>query len=113
MFGKMCPKGLTPPTAKATNIVYASKPENIQVFEGSSWRQIEDGNYSSISKVEVQVWLTLYNILSKSICTEKYEINDYRKARALVRFDKEIFRLAMRLFQSGIPNLIKQTEKGL
>jgi len=52
---------------------------NDQVFEGSAWRQIEDGNYSSISKVEVQVWLTLYNILSKSICTEKYEINDYRK----------------------------------
>ena len=98
MFGKMCPKGLTPPTAKATNIVYASKPENIQVFEGSSWRQIEDGNYSSISKVEVQVWLTLYNILSKSICTEKYEINDYRKARALVRFDKEkcFFYLSLR-----------------
>ena len=46
-----------------------------QVFEGSSWIQ----NTSSIPKIEIQIWLTIYNVLSRKICTEKYQINSYRK----------------------------------
>ena len=34
---------------------------------------------AALSKIEIQVWLALYNILSKKICTEKYEINNYRR----------------------------------
>ena len=34
---------------------------------------------AALSKIEIQVWLALYNILSKKIFTEKYEINSYRR----------------------------------
>ena len=30
-------------------------------------------------KIEAQVWIALYDLLSKKVCTEKYEINNYRK----------------------------------
>ena len=36
----------------------------------------EDGG---IPKIEAQVWLAIYSLLSKKVCTDKYEINSYRK----------------------------------
>ena len=37
---------------------------------------VEDGG---IPKIEAQVWIALYDLLSKKVCTDKYEINSYRK----------------------------------
>ena len=37
----------------------------------------EDGG---MVKIEAQVWLALYNLLSKKVFTSKYEINGYRKS---------------------------------
>ena len=36
----------------------------------------EDGG---IPKIEAQVWLAIYSLLSKKVFTDKYEINTYRK----------------------------------
>ena len=36
----------------------------------------EDGG---LPKIEAQIWIAIYNLLSKKVCTDKYEINSYRK----------------------------------
>jgi hypothetical protein len=38
---------------------------------------------SAVHKLEGQVWLAIYNLLSKHQSAHKYEINDYRKGMLL------------------------------
>lgn len=58
-----------------------SKPwlrrESQQVFEGSDWAA-EDVN-GRMAKLEAQLWMALYNLLSKKSCADKYELNHYRQ----------------------------------
>ena len=48
-----------------------------RVFEGSEWVS-EDETNISMPKIEGQVWIALYNLLSKKQCTDKYELHHYR-----------------------------------
>ena len=47
-----------------------------QIFEGSEWIQ-ED--LDEMPKLEAQTWIALYNVLSKKICSDKYELHHYRQ----------------------------------
>ena len=54
-----------------------SGENNTRVFEGSDW-VLEDETASALPKIEGQVWIALYNLLSKKQCTDKYELHHYR-----------------------------------
>ena len=43
---------------------------------------------NGLPKIEAQVWIALYNLLSKKVCTDKYEINSYRKSVIIKMADK-------------------------
>ena len=52
--------------------------ENIsRVFEGSDWI-LEEETTNAMPKIEAQVWIALYNLLSKKQCMDKYELHHYR-----------------------------------
>ena len=57
-----------------------SKPwfrrDKSDVFQGSEWVP-ED--VDEMPKLEAQTWIALYNILSKKICSDKYELHHYRQ----------------------------------
>ena len=57
-----------------------SKPwlrrDSEEVFQGSDWVS-EDVN--EMPKLEAQVWIALYNLLSKKSCADKYELHHYRQ----------------------------------
>ena len=49
-----------------------------RIFEGSEWTLEEEDMARVIPKIEGQVWIALYNLLSKKQCTDKYELHHYR-----------------------------------
>ena len=49
-----------------------------RIFEGSEWTLEEEDTARVIPKIEGQVWIALYNLLSKKQCTDKYELHHYR-----------------------------------
>ena len=54
-----------------------------EVFENSKWVLLDKSDYSKLSKVEAQVWITIYNLFMDNECRKKYEINDFRKNNLL------------------------------
>lgn len=52
-----------------------------ETFDGHQWRP--NNEVQGIHKTEAQAWLALFNLLSRPITNQKYEIHDYRKAALL------------------------------
>jgi len=59
-----------------------------EIFENNQWNKITDDNVmAKISKIEAQIWLSIFNILMNSDNNKKYEITEFRKNN-LIRLRK-------------------------
>jgi hypothetical protein len=70
------------------------KKGRVMIFEGSDWIECSEDDDGQLPKLEAQAWIALYNLLSKRVCTDKYELNSYRlnvvtKLAAQINEDKE------------------------
>jgi hypothetical protein len=70
------------------------KKGRVMIFEGSDWIECPKDDDSQLPKLEAQAWIALYNLLSKRVCTDKYELNNYRlnvvtKLATQINEDKE------------------------
>ena len=52
-------------------------------FYKNGWHPIDKSDYSKVVKLEIQVWLSIYNIFMDEECRRKYEFNEFRKANIL------------------------------
>ena len=50
-------------------------PGRARFFDGTAWTEYLD---QDLPKIEAQVWIALYNLLSKKVCSEKYQLHHYR-----------------------------------
>jgi hypothetical protein len=62
------------------------KPTNqkqLQRFDSGIWKDISVEDLPLLSKIEAQVWLTLYHLLLEPECRKKYDFNDHNKSIVL------------------------------
>jgi len=52
-------------------------------FEDQRWTKIEIHDKGRLSKIEAQIWLTIYNMFMTSSSNQKYEITTHRKANLM------------------------------
>lgn len=52
-------------------------------FEDQQWKVIEVHERGRLTKIEAQVWLTVYNMFMTNDSSRKYEITNFRKQNLL------------------------------
>eukprot|EP00347_Sterkiella_histriomuscorum_P019773 403340343 len=52
-------------------------------FEDQKWQVVAPGEQGRVTKIEAQVWLTIYNMFLSQDTNRKYEITSFRKANLL------------------------------
>ena len=52
-------------------------------FEDQKWTVIESHQRGKLTKIEAQVWLTIYNMFMTNEASRKYEITSFRKSNLL------------------------------
>lgn len=57
----------------------AGEEGQLMKYEDGKWREIEQIDRLKVTKLEGQVWLTLYRLLLDEKCRTKYEFSSYRK----------------------------------
>lgn len=74
---------------KGTGSMRPACVENVSFLSGGreryddKWVPVADGERLKLSKVEGQVWLTLYQLLLNESCQKKYEFSNSNKATLL------------------------------
>ncbi|XP_065669774.1 zinc finger MYND domain-containing protein 10 isoform X4 [Hydra vulgaris] len=56
---------------------------NYQLFTDNKWCDVAEDEKHIVSKLEGQVWITLYQLLLHPECQRKYDFNVYRKSQIL------------------------------
>lgn len=56
-------------------------------FEDNKWAEIKPHEKGKITKLEGQIWLTIYNMFMTQASNQKYELTTFRKAN-LMRLKK-------------------------
>jgi zinc finger MYND domain-containing protein 10 len=57
--------------------------EEREIFENNKWTIVPKSEYSTLPKIEGNVWITIYNLFMDPECRKKYELNEYRKNNLL------------------------------
>ena len=52
-------------------------------YEDQRWQVIKDHDKGKVTKVEAQIWLTIYNMFMTADSSRKYEITTFRKQNML------------------------------
>ena len=52
-------------------------------YEDQRWQVIKDHDKGKVTKIEAQIWLTIYNMFMTADSARKYEITTYRKQNLL------------------------------
>lgn len=52
-------------------------------FEDNKWIELKDHDKGKITKLEGQIWLTIYNMFMTQASNQKYELTTFRKANLL------------------------------
>ena len=52
-------------------------------FEDQKWQKIESHDRGRLTKIEAQVWLTIYNMFMTNDSSRKYEMTSFRKQNLL------------------------------
>ena len=52
-------------------------------FEDQRWQVIESHDVGKLTKIEAQIWLTIYNMMMTSDSNRRYEITSFRKQNLL------------------------------
>jgi hypothetical protein len=52
-------------------------------FENNVWNKMKDQSANKLTKLEAQVWISLFNLLMGAENNKKYEITEYRKSQLL------------------------------
>jgi hypothetical protein len=60
-----------------------NKKGEIEKFEDQKWVKVPPQDLNKMSKVEAQIWLTIYNMFLSSDTNRKYEVTTFRKANLL------------------------------
>lgn len=60
-----------------------NKKGEIEKFEDQKWVRVPPQDLNKMSKVEAQIWLTIYNMFLSSDSSRKYEVTTFRKANLL------------------------------
>ena len=55
----------------------------IEKFEDQRWSVIPQGELNRVTKIEAQIWLTIYNMFLGQDTNRKYEITSFRKANLM------------------------------
>lgn len=55
----------------------------VEKYIDEKWQEIPDEDQLKMTKMEVQVWIALYNLLLSENCQQKYEFNNYNKNQLL------------------------------
>ena len=55
----------------------------VQKYINGKWQKIPVEDHSKMTKVDGQVWLSLYNLLLKEDCQRKYDFNSFNKNQLL------------------------------
>ena len=45
----------------------------------NKWQEVPENDQFKLTKIEGQVWLSLFQLLMNDDCQKKYELNSYRK----------------------------------
>lgn len=55
----------------------------VEKYINGRWQTISVENHLTMTKLDGQVWISLYNLLLKENCQRKYEFNNYNKNQLL------------------------------
>nr|XP_020453738.1 zinc finger MYND domain-containing protein 10 [Monopterus albus] len=59
------------------------KEGNVEKYINSKWQKIPLEDHLKMTKLDGQVWISLYNLLLKEDCQRKYDFNSFNKDRLL------------------------------
>ncbi|KAM6927827.1 zinc finger MYND domain-containing protein 10 [Xenentodon cancila] len=59
------------------------KQGQVQKYINGRWQMIPDEDHSKMTKLDGQVWISLYNLLLKEDCQQKYDFNSFNKNQLL------------------------------
>ncbi|KAJ3602298.1 hypothetical protein NHX12_030057 [Muraenolepis orangiensis] len=62
------------------------KAGEVEKYMDGTWHKISPEDHVKMSKLDGQVWLSLYNLLLKEDCQRKYDFNNFNKSQLLKRF---------------------------
>jgi len=60
-----------------------NKKGETEKFEDQKWSIVPPAELNRVSKIEAQIWITIYNMFLSQDTNRKYEITTYRKANLL------------------------------
>jgi hypothetical protein len=71
------------PLLEAKPWLRKNKKGEIEKFEDQRWQKLEIKDHNRVTKVEGQIWLTIYNMFLSQDSNRKYEITSFRKTNLL------------------------------
>jgi hypothetical protein len=60
-----------------------NKKGELEKFEDQKWVKVPPQDINKVTKVEAQIWLTIYNMFLNQDAGRKYEVTSFRKANLL------------------------------
>ncbi|KAG7282902.1 hypothetical protein CRUP_018402, partial [Coryphaenoides rupestris] len=75
----------------------------LEKYMNGTWQKIAPEDHVKMSKLDGQVWLSLYNLLLKEDCQRKYDFNNYNKNCILKVFSELALSIVVpKLFQCSL-----------